>query len=57
MQLSGQSHTPATLPVVKVTHILIERLGGLHSYPGHFLEVVDLLPLPRFEPQVTQPIA
>jgi hypothetical protein len=48
MQLSGrQPHTPATLPVVKVTHIPIERLGGPHRYRGHFLEVMDLLPLPR----------
>ena len=57
MQLSGQSHTPATLPVVKVTHIPIERLGVPHRYHGHLLEVIDLLPLPRFLLQFTQHVA
>jgi hypothetical protein len=38
------------------TLVLTRRLGRPQSWSMHFAEDKNLLPLPAFEPQITQPI-
>jgi hypothetical protein len=51
-EVSDQFHAQAALPMGKdLQNTLTRKLGGPHSWSGHFREEKNLLPLPETKPQ------
>ena len=58
MGVSGRPHIPAALPQGRELPIPTEQeLGSPQSRSGRFGKSGESLPLPRFEPKITHPVA
>jgi hypothetical protein len=56
MELSGQLHAPATVPLKKEPQYPLDRrLGGPQSQSAHCGNEKNLLALPEFEPRPSNP--
>jgi hypothetical protein len=54
MEVGGQRHSPAALPLGKTRHSLYGRLGGPQGRSGRVWKISPLL---GFDPRTVQPVA